>query len=295
GRLRYSNEADQHDHVVWLEGDSDNRDANSDSDNYVNEKKKFQERRDEVTNVTAISDFLILQTSTGDQSVMSFEKPSPAVKLTEPLAVPKSSFDAMWTNNVKAAAKWGEYAIHIGSYNGKYATPASKYSGTGSTTVSSILDTSPAGLVRPARPTSPMRLMKTGLDVPDTLPNQLYVTGQSSVFFQNIMNYNPTGLPNKYAIDLDNDYAFNGQSYRSSYSSMDAKVNDVVIHNPVSTEFAMVEALPAKLDQRTASSVQLGGNLMTPVTEYERVLKPGYVFVPTPPTYEKLEVPNPDY
>ncbi|RED63010.1 glycine rich domain-containing protein [Cohnella lupini] len=295
GRLRYSSYSDQHDNVVWNEGPSDNRDSNSDSDSYVNEKKVFKERRDERVLVTAVSDFLILQTSTGDQSVMYFEKESPEVKQTDPLVVPKTSFDKMWTSNPNSAAKWNEYNVKVGSYNGNYSNPSSKYSGGAGYALSTVFDRIPAGINKPPRPSAPMRLMNTALNVTDTIPNGLYVTGQSSVFYKVEWNHNPAGKPAKYSIGVDGEYNQAGQSYVSAYSPMHGKVNDIVIHNPVSTEFAMVETLPEELDQRTDASVNLGGNLSTPVIEYERVLKPGYVFVPTPPTFQELDIPNPDY
>ncbi|MHA0856145.1 hypothetical protein [Paenibacillus sp. CMAA1364] len=55
GRLRYSLETGQHDTVIWNEGSSDNRDANSDSDSYVNEKDKFKERRALTTGLSTLN------------------------------------------------------------------------------------------------------------------------------------------------------------------------------------------------------------------------------------------------
>src|SRR5690554_2928822 len=113
-----------------------------------------------MTNVTAISDFLILQTSTGDQSVMYFDKISNNALTTAALTVPTSSFATMWTNNSNSAANWSEYAIKIGSYNGNYGSPANKYSGSSTGTVATIFDGAyAAGLNRTARPSSNFRLM----------------------------------------------------------------------------------------------------------------------------------------
>ncbi|THF73940.1 hypothetical protein [Cohnella fermenti] len=119
GRLRYSLETAQGDHVVWNEGDSDNRDANSSSDSYVNEDKVFEERAKSKVVATAVSDFLILQTSSGDQSVMYFEKSAPEVTVeTTQIDIPKTSKIEQWDNNSLSAANWSQDAIYIGSYNG---------------------------------------------------------------------------------------------------------------------------------------------------------------------------------
>ena len=116
GRLRYSVETDQHDNVVWNEGSSDNCLSNSKDSGPVKEQEKFTARRNTTGNVTAVSDFLILQTSSGDQSVMYFQKTSNTAKTTEQLDVPVTDFDTMWTNNSLSAAGWDKREmIKIGS------------------------------------------------------------------------------------------------------------------------------------------------------------------------------------
>lgn len=274
GRLRYSLEPNQHDHVVWNEGNSDNRDANSDSDSYVNEQAKFKERRALTTNVTAVSDFLILQTSSGDQSVMYFDKESNTAKTTDPLIVPKTSKVAQWDSNANSAAKWSPDAINIGSYNGKYGSPTLKYIGSGSgTRVQTVFDRLPAGLNRPARP-GPLRLMQTGINPIRDNPNGLYVTGNSTVFYRSILDKGSNETP--YSNTNDPKYGANGQSFTSAYSPTHSKVNDVVLHDPVSTEKAIVIPLGEERDQRTNDSKLLGGNLQQSITEYEKKLKPDY-------------------
>ncbi|TQR44228.1 glycine-rich protein [Paenibacillus popilliae] len=276
GRLRYSLEANQHDNVVWNEGNSDNRDANSPDDNYgVSETARFKERRALTTNVTAVSDFLILQTSSGDQSVMYFDKESNTAKTTDPLIVPKTSKVAQWDSNSNSAAKWSPDAINIGSYNGKYGSPTLKYIGSGSgTRVQTVFDRLPAGLNRPARPGGPLRLMQTGINPIRDNPNGLYVTGNSTVFYRSILDKGSNETP--YSNANDPKYGANGQSFTSAYSPTHSKVNDVVLHDPVSTEKAIVIPLKEERDQRTNDSKLLGGNLQQSITEYEKKLKPDY-------------------
>lgn len=275
GRLRYSLEPGQHDTVVWNEGNSDNRDANSNSDNYVNEKAKFAERRAMTTNVTAISDFLILQTSSGDQSVMYFDKVSNTAKTTDALNVPKTSKVIQWDNNSNSAAKWSTNQVNIGSYNGNFGSPSTKYTGNGSRgTVSTIFDSVPAGLSRPSRPSGSLLLYAAGLNPFDTLPNGLYMTGVSTIFYKNILNHGDNNM--SYSISYNNRYAANGQEFMTAYSSTHSKVNDVIMHDPVSVENSIVLPLPASRDQRTNDSKLLGGDLQESVIEYEKVLKPDY-------------------
>lgn len=74
GRLRYSLETNQHDHVVWNEGNSDNRDANSDSDSYVNEQATFKKRRALTTNVTAVQMPIELPLSPEKNNITALQK-----------------------------------------------------------------------------------------------------------------------------------------------------------------------------------------------------------------------------
>ena len=331
GRLRFSLEPDQHDAVVWNEGPRTNKDdgrgnngliigpgqtvrwatgstytnnsysktpdyhiANSTTkDRDTVEFNKFKERRDSLTEVTAISDFLILQTSIGDQAVMYFDKTSQMVATQLPVEIPKTPFVDQWNNNNLTASNWEKDEINIGSYNGKYLTPNAKYSTSGSARVATKFDTLPAGLNRTPRPSGPMRLVETGIDVIDTIPNGQYITGVSNVFYKSIVNYGSKAPI--FNVEVDPLYRDNGVVFGTTYSDDHSKVNDIVIHNPVSAEKAIVFPLPSARDQRTNNSKMLGGNLQQPTIEYERRLKPGYVFTPSPAVYETRTIPNPNY
>src|SRR5690606_31107032 len=127
-----------------------------------------------------------------------------------------------------------------------------------------------------SRPCAPLTLMRTGIDVSDTLPNGEYRTGYSTVVYQVVTQYNPKNKFTAYETTIDDEYGANGQAFISTYSPWHAKVNDIVIHNPVSVENAMIISLPDELDQRTDASKALGGNKNEGLTEYERVLDPNY-------------------
>ncbi len=248
GRLRYSLNTDQHDHASWTQASN-----NSCTGHTAANMAVMNSHKNLTTSVTAASDFLILQTTRGDQSVLYFDKTSPARKTYEPLEVPKTSKEAMWENNGNSAANWSESHINIGSYNGQYQSPSAKYESGGGPTVSTVFDSMPAGLNRPSRPSGGLRLVRTNLDIIDTLPNKEYITGTSTVFYQNILNYGSGST--RYSLAYNARYGSYGQEFVSAYSPIHSKVNDIVIHNPVSTELAMILPLPADRDQRSAGSV----------------------------------------
>ncbi|GKU77609.1 glycine rich domain-containing protein [Paenibacillus sp. L3-i20] len=313
GRLRYSIEPNQHDEVVWNLGRRTNKDdGNGDNglisgpgqtadwakgiiyNNYKeyseipdyhilnsteDDKKtvefnKFKELRTEPVEVTAISDFLVLQTSSGDQSVMYFEKTSSPVEPQRQVDIPKTSFNVQWTSNKNSAADWLPDKINIGSYNGNYQNPNTKYSGYDNSKLETIFDKYPAGINKPARPSSSLRLMETNVNPIVTNPNGLYVTGTSSVFYKLLIKEGKGLTP--YSTAVDGDYGEAGVSFMSNYSDSHSKVNDIVLHNPVSVEKSIVKALSAERDQRTTESKAIGGNLQPPTIEYEKILKPDY-------------------
>ena len=159
--------------------------------------------------------------------------------------------------------------------------------------MATIFDTLPAGKVRPARPSAPLRLVQTGIPV-NNVRNGEYITGVSNVFYKTILN-EPPSAPTIYPTEMNDRYKDRGVDFDTTYSPSHGKVNDIVIHNPVSTEYAFIYPIPDERDQRTRDSKLLGGNLQPPTIRYEKRLKPGYVFTPRPPVYEKKTVPNPDY
>lgn len=110
------------------------------------EWKRFYTRRTQPVTATVISDMLILQTSSGDQSPVYYEENTKAVKAQEDFNSLQASGDIkkastqkevdakwakMWTNNPTSFAKAIDSVINVGSYNGKYNQTTSKYSGTG--------------------------------------------------------------------------------------------------------------------------------------------------------------------
>lgn len=243
------------------------------------EWKKFDERRKAMNTATVISDMLILQTSSGNQSVIYFEKDSTPKQAQEQFDPVVATKEEMWDNNTNSAAKWTKDRINIGSYNGEYAKTGTgagnnqKYWGlqketkalTPSNTarVTTKFDSNGAGVrASRVRPAMPSRLYVWGSEaIVPTTPNGLYRTGISDVFYTQILKWtSPNAYEGTYGKLSDPIYTptsqskYNGRSglvYEAPYSERHEKVNDVVIHTPVSTQEAMVISLPDSRDQRT--------------------------------------------
>lgn len=111
----------------------------------TDEWKRFYTRRTQEITATVISDMLILQTSSGDQSPVYYEETTKA-KAQEDFPPLKASGDVtkastqqeidskwlkMWNNNGKTFAKTKPEAINIGSYNGRFYSTSAKYQGSG--------------------------------------------------------------------------------------------------------------------------------------------------------------------
>lgn len=95
------------------------------------EYERFDKRRNLKNTVTVVADMLLLQTSSGDQSVLYYadKQTKTAQQQYEDIKTP---FDTIWTENPNAAKYNGkDLVINIGSYNGQYYNTATKYKGTG--------------------------------------------------------------------------------------------------------------------------------------------------------------------
>lgn len=309
GRIRYSVEPNQHDTVVWYEGVRSNKEdglanngvssldghasscatgiiytngsysnvpnyhvANSDAkDKATPEYAKFEQRRKTSNTATIISDFLILQTSSGDQSILYFQKDSQPANTQDNFVKVAATKQEMVDDNPNSFYKMTPDDINIGSYNGKYYTPTAKYNGFGTTHVATKFDTVPAGFNRTSRPTAAMRLMQTNIDIIDTNRNGFYPTGVSNVFYRKVLDAGT--IESVYDSTVSSLFGAEGMEFESTYSDTHSKINDIVLHNPVSTEFAFVKPLDSSRDQRTDASKLLGGNLQEATTETIKKLK----------------------
>lgn len=297
GRIRYSVEPRQHDDVVWYEGvrtnkcdglgdngvsggnghespwatgilynntsypnEKDYEVKNSDDkDKQTAEYERFKSRRETSNKATIISDLLILQTSSGDQSVIYFAKDSVYVQTQENIPKVEATFDEMWTDNINSAANWTPHAINIGSYNGKYYSPTTKYEGNGGNKrVTTIFDNDPAGsIIRPSRP-SKLFLYKSGINQIVTNVNKEYRTGDAEVFWKHMYSY-PSAITAPYDTTYKSKYNANGYVKNAPYSDDTTKVNDIIVHTPVSAEYAIVVGLDSSRDQRIYDTIEHTG------------------------------------
>lgn len=296
GRLRYTVEPEQHDEVTWAEGVRTNKcnglasrhgsgggghvepwstgilynntsfsdevdyhkKVSDDKDKLTEEFKKFDERRTTQNVASVISDMLILQTSSGDQSVIYFRKDSESKQTQEEFPKVIATRDEMWENNPTSSALWEDDEINIGSYNGEYAKTTSKYKGTGvNEKVATIFDNDPAKTItRPTRNTN-LQIYKDNNQIQYWIENTSYITGEANVFYKNIMQYPKGNTETIFSLEANDLFGGKvGEQVKAPYSDDHTKVNDVIIHTPVSAQDAIIVGLDPSRDQR--SSLPLG-------------------------------------
>jgi hypothetical protein len=266
GRLRYTAYTTQNDSVQWVQ------DSNNDS--YQDAYKQFDQQtdqghKDETTTVTVVSDFVILQTTSGDQSALYYQETSPTLKLTDSYTFPTVGLSGLWTNNPLAAGQWSPTAINIGGYNGQFQNPANKFNPTGNgAQVSTIFDdpSMADGISRPARPTDHLMMYLAGLQPILTDPNGEYVTGNSTMQYVNVVNYGTNNSP----------YTVPDQDENSVYGPGSTKVNNIVFHDPVSSSYSVMISLDSSRDQRTTASKTAGGNILPTQTVSQLELPSDY-------------------
>lgn len=296
GRLRYTVEPEQHDNVVWDEGVRTNtcnglasrhgsgggghgedwgngiiynntnftnevdyhKNTADDKDKATPEFAKFDERRTTQNVASVISDMLILQTSSGDQSVIYFRKDSESKQTQENFPKVVATKAEMWDNNANSSANWEADEINIGSYNGEFNKPTSKYKGNGGNAkVETIFDDDPAKTIKRPERRKDLRIFKDGNQIQYWIENKAYVTGKATVFYENIIKYPQTNANSPFSFDANPMFGNQkGDAFEGFYSPEHTKVNNLIIHTPVSAEDAIVVGLPEDRDQR--SSLPLG-------------------------------------
>jgi hypothetical protein len=198
----------------------------------------------------------------------------------------KKMDDYWWQNNNKLTCAqplngWDNRSITYGGYNGQYSNLSAKYNNTDHSNFNSTtntaaqffsgkslsLDSHPNG-VRDGGSTSigigkgNTNHIVTGLDVIDTAANGEYNTGKMWLQYNRVMFYDNNanlGVSSGAVSDFD---GVNGV-YRNSnipYYANATKVNDIVIHDPVSAQYAIVKSNPTEYDLRTNAELMQGGD-----------------------------------
>lgn len=219
---------------------------------------------------TCVSDYIVLRTSNGDQSVLYYEYKSKAPAaintgncIAEPIEFDKVPYETIWTNNSKTSegTKLPEEGITYGGYNGNYSSVSTKYKSSGhasnidfnSTSVYQNRDAMSGSWDSVTeKPTQKFRLMNDKLVIPDTKQNGEYIVGESEVFYENIVNFG-NAQPNFPIITQSEFGGKKGFTLRTTYSPSHDKINDIVVYNPVSNQNAIVVSLPKERDQRIAT------------------------------------------
>lgn len=97
-------------------------------------------------------------------------------------------------------------------------------------------------------PSIPFVLTYNDIDVHDVkVHNGRKTFKNSTIFYNNIISYGGGAL---WSEDPDTTYNMNGFKRNTDYSDRSSGINDIVIHNPVSSQFAKLIPLPQDLDQR---------------------------------------------
>ena len=267
-------------------------------DEKTEEYKRFAKRRTTDNTAVIVSDMLILQTSTGDQSVMYFTKKQKATAQEHygEDGELDASTSEMWYNNGLSAGRWKPTSINIGGYTGEYSTPNKKFS-TGSGSIATIFDndgsdydvsighpdpdatvagpltyktvanavntldadsykSSPAKLQRRMNRVSLLKIVKDGIVQDPTNPNAEYETGDAMQFYTNILKYTRGHLEDsnrrpydfEYTDETDDVLGLNGYSEVARYSPSHTKINNIVVHDPVSVQNASIVALDPSRD-----------------------------------------------
>jgi len=245
-------------------------------DRLTQEYNTFRNQRNTLVTPTMITDFLILQTSSGDQSVLYFHRPAPSAVTSETL-IPRLDIPIadMWDNNINSASDWDQEHINIGSYNSRFTTPSQKFNWTssGSSPVT-FFEPDPAGtIVKPPRPSSRLMLYEGELNIIAQNINRSYVTGVAEVFWRNTLHWVDTAssrfagvtnpllaapFPTNITTGITGfNFRTQGFTLDAPYSDEHVKINDIIIHSPVSTETVAVVSLPEARDQRIGG--MLGG------------------------------------
>lgn len=270
------------------------QDHTDDKDKQTIEYKTFLSQRQQQVTATMITDFLILQTSSGDQAVLYYDSTNDKKTATSESQLPTLtvSKETMWDNNSNSAAKWSADEINVGSYNGDYSEPAKKFTGTGKNQkIATVFDNDVAKVItRTARPTKPLMLYQGELNIIAGDSNKAYITGNAEVFWANSLNWTDTStsqfssatspwtatalFSTSTSVGTRTGYNFlshatfspegpstGGFVLDAPYSDRHSKINDIIVHDPVSTEYTNLISLDDSMDQRTGVTSGTADNI----------------------------------
>lgn len=238
----------------------------------------------EDVGATVVSDSITIHTSKGNQTLQFYSQESDnkvnlskyakdikdtkgGGNVTFPTTTPPIKFSAKqkddyWKNNPNSCANWTNNDITFEGYNGQYSTPDTKYTNTnanGKLTTKNLIGEeftklkftpSTYKVLGVPNATADNHVI-SNIDIVDTFENGTVSTGRAYTKYERIwFRSNGTLMSNTAE---DSIFEHEGGFYEEDsvpYSDTNSKLNDIVIHDPVSTEYCTIVPNPSYFDQR---------------------------------------------
>lgn len=240
--------------------------------------------------VTVVSDYLILRTSAGDQSIVYYEYDSNEHTIASTATATNNvsssgknkndvttngtwdvkadpltfatlpTLQQVWDTNKESAkgANFTDTSITWGGYHGNYQATSTKYNSTHgpiNMTRFDQLTINKAGYAKKRtipKPSPIFRLEERDIDIPDTKENQAYIIGNAEVWYKLIVNDGTKPeAEGIYEMATNPNFSGKGQVFPSVYAPGKNKINDIIVFDPVSVQGAMALSPPPEYDQRT--------------------------------------------
>lgn len=238
----------------------------------------------EDVGATVVSDSITIHTSKGNQTLQFYSQESDnKVNLskyakdikdtkgggnvtfsttTPPIKFSAKQKDDYWKNNPNSCANWTNNDITFEGYNGQYSTPGTKYTNTnasGKLTTKNLIGeeftklkfTPSTYKVLGVPNATDDNHVINNIDIVDTFENGTVSTGRAYTKYERIWFRKSGTLMSNTA--EDSIFEHEGGFYEEDsvpYSDTNSKLNDIVIHDPVSTEYCTIVPNPSYFDQR---------------------------------------------
>ena len=238
----------------------------------------------EDVGATVVSDSITIHTSKGNQTLQFYsQKSNNKVNLsgyaskiedtggkkdvvlkekTPEIKFSAKQKDDYWKNNPNSCANWTNNDITFEGYNGQYATPGTKYTNTnasGKLTTKNLIGeeftklkfTPSTYKVLGVPNATDDNHVINNIDIVDTFENGTVSTGRAYTKYERIWFRKSGTLMSNTA--EDSIFEHEGGFYEEDsvpYSDTNSKLNDIVIHDPVSTEYCTIVPNPSYFDQR---------------------------------------------
>lgn len=238
----------------------------------------------EDVGATVVSDSITIHTSKGNQTLQFYsQKSNNKVNLsgyaskikdtggkkdvvlkekTPEIKFSAKQKDDYWKNNTNSCANWTNNDITFEGYNGQYSTPGTKYTNTnasGKLTTKNLIGeeftklkfTPSTYKVLGVPNATDDNHVINNIDIVDTFENGTVSTGRAYTKYERIWFRKSGTLMSNTA--EDSIFEHEGGFYEEDsvpYSDTNSKLNDIVIHDPVSTEYCTIVPNPSYFDQR---------------------------------------------